>query len=74
MYVQHRLEENGKLINALLKQGAFFYVCGDAQRMSRDVQATLIRIISKERDISIAKAEGIVKNMRVQNLYQEDVW
>lgn len=74
VYVQHRLEENGKLINALLKQGAFFYVCGDAQRMSRDVQATLIRIISKERDISIAKAEGIVKNMRVQNLYQEDVW
>lgn len=74
VYVQHRLEENGALVNALLKQGAFFYVCGDAMRMARDVQASLVRIISKERGISAAKAEDIVKNMRTQNLYQEDVW
>lgn len=74
VYVQHRLEENCKLINTLIKQGAFFYVCGDAQRMARDVQATLVRIIAKERDISLSKGEEIVKNMKVQNLYQEDVW
>lgn len=74
VYVQHRLEENGKLVNALLKQGAFFYVCGDAMRMARDVQASLINIISKERGVTVKKAGEIVKNMRTQNLYQEDVW
>lgn len=74
VYVQHRLEENAKLVNTLLKQGAFFYVCGDAMRMARDVQTTLIKIISQERGISLIKAEEIVKNMRTQNLYQEDVW
>ncbi|VVT46879.1 uncharacterized protein SAPINGB_P001433 [Magnusiomyces paraingens] len=74
VYVQHRLEEQSALVNALLKQGAFFYVCGDATRMARDVQAALVRIISKERNISKTKAEEIVKNMRTQNLYQEDVW
>lgn len=74
VYVQHRLKENAKLVNKLLKNGAFFYVCGDAQRMARDVQSTLIDIISEQRGISRSKAEDVVKNMRTQNLYQEDVW
>ncbi|KAF5092710.1 hypothetical protein D0Z03_002732 [Geotrichum reessii] len=74
VYVQHRLLENAKLVNKLLKNGAFFYVCGDAQRMARDVQSTLIDIISEQRGISRSKAEDVVKNMRTQNLYQEDVW
>uniref|UniRef100_A0A060T7I0 NADPH--cytochrome P450 reductase n=1 Tax=Blastobotrys adeninivorans TaxID=409370 RepID=A0A060T7I0_BLAAD len=74
VYVQHRLQENAKLINDLLKKGAFFYVCGDAMRMARDVQGTLARIISEQRDIPLEKAEDIVKNMKTQNIYQEDVW
>ena len=74
VYVQHRLKEHSKLVNKLLKNGAFFYVCGDAQRMARDVQSTLVDIISEERSISRSKAEDVVKNMRTQNLYQEDVW
>ncbi|CAN6660840.1 NADPH--cytochrome P450 reductase [Trichomonascus vanleenenianus] len=74
VYVQHRMEDNAKLIDSLLKQGAFFYVCGDAQRMARDVQATLTRIISTQRDLPLEKAERIVKNMKTQNIYQEDVW
>lgn len=74
VYVQHRLRENAELINSLLKNGAFFYVCGDAMRMARDVQSTLIDIISEKRGIPRTKAEDVVKNMRTQNLYQEDVW
>lgn len=74
VYVQHRLKEHAKLVNKLLKSGAFFYVCGDAQRMARDVQSTLTDIISEQRSISRSKAEDVVKNMRTQNLYQEDVW
>lgn len=74
VYVQHRLRENAELVNAFLKNGAFFYVCGDAMRMARDVQTTLIDIISEQRGIPRNKAEDVVKNMRTQNLYQEDVW
>lgn len=74
VYVQHKLRENAELVNKLLKAGAFFYVCGDAQRMARDVQTTLVDIISEQRGISKQKAEDVVKNMKTQNLYQEDVW
>lgn len=74
VYVQHRLKERSKEINALLDQKAFFYVCGDAANMAREVNATLAQILADERGISKSKAEEIVKQMRASNQYQEDVW
>ncbi|KAJ4300316.1 hypothetical protein N0V88_002989 [Collariella sp. IMI 366227] len=74
VYVQHRLKERAKEINELLQQKAYFYVCGDAANMAREVNSVLGQIISIERDIPEAKAEEIVKRMRSANQYQEDVW
>ncbi|ODQ63235.1 NADPH-cytochrome P450 reductase [Nadsonia fulvescens var. elongata DSM 6958] len=74
VYVQHRLYEKAAEINQLLRDGASFYVCGDASRMARDVQNTLVKIISEQRGIDITKAEAVVQNMKIQNNYQEDVW
>lgn len=73
-YVQDRMRENSKLVNELLLKGAYFYVCGDASRMAREVQTTLAEIISKERGIDFDEAERIVKKMKSRNLLQEDVW
>ncbi|KAF8421231.1 hypothetical protein EV426DRAFT_551551 [Tirmania nivea] len=74
VYVQHRLEEHAKEINQLLQQGAYFYVCGDAANMAREVNLVLGKIIAKERSLMVAQGEEIVKRMRNSNLYQEDVW
>ncbi|KAK1759390.1 hypothetical protein QBC47DRAFT_104774 [Echria macrotheca] len=74
VYVQHRLKERSKEINELLEKKAYFYVCGDAANMAREVNTVLAQIISEERGIPEAKAEEIVKNMRASNQYQEDVW
>jgi hypothetical protein len=68
--VQHRLKERAKEINELLGQKAFFYVCGDAANMAREVNAVLAQIIASERGIPEAKAEEIVKQMRSSNQYQ----
>ena len=70
VYVQHRLEELAQEVNQLLEQGAYFYVCGDAANMAREVNIVLGKIISKERDLTPAQGEDIVKRMRVSNLYQ----
>ena len=73
--MQHRLAENGKLINDLLQnQKANFYVCGDAANMAREVNVQLCKIISDERGVSLEKAEDVVKGMRASGQYQEDVW
>ncbi|KAG5361248.1 NADPH--cytochrome P450 reductase [Yarrowia sp. C11] len=74
VYVQHRMQEHAKQINDLMQQGAYFYVCGDASRMAREVQATLAKILSDERGIPLSSAEQLVKSLKVQNVYQEDVW
>lgn len=74
VYVQHLLKQQGKEINELLEKKAYFYVCGDAANMAREVNTVLAQIISEHRGVSEAKAEEIVKNMRAANQYQEDVW
>ncbi|KAF2143712.1 uncharacterized protein K452DRAFT_285746 [Aplosporella prunicola CBS 121167] len=74
VYVQHKLEENAEVIDKLLQQKAFFYVCGDAANMAREVNSLLIRIIAQQRGVPETKAEEIVKKMRASNQYQEDVW
>lgn len=70
VYVQHRLKERAKEINELLAQKAYFYVCGDAANMAREVNTVLAQILSGERGIPEAKAEEIVKQMRAANQYQ----
>ena len=75
VYVQQRLEENATLVNRLLQEKkANFYVCGDAANMAREVSATLAKIVSEQRGISLAQGEDVVKTMRSTNQYQEDVW
>ncbi|EGW35461.1 NADPH--cytochrome P450 reductase [Spathaspora passalidarum NRRL Y-27907] len=74
VYVQHKLLENSAKINQMLLDGAMIYVCGDAAHMARDVQAAFAKIISDERDISVEKAGVLIRSLKVQNRYQEDVW
>ncbi|KAI9053014.1 hypothetical protein LZ554_003284 [Drepanopeziza brunnea f. sp. 'monogermtubi'] len=74
VYVQHRLQEHAKEVNELLLQKAYFYVCGDAANMAREVNTNLAKIIAEQRGVPEKKAEEIVKGMRSANQYQEDVW
>lgn len=74
VYVQDKIMENSKKIAQLIKDGAFIYVCGDASRMARDVQKSIATIIANDRDIPLERASDIVRSLKTQNRYQEDVW
>jgi NADPH-ferrihemoprotein reductase len=74
VYVQNRLREHAAEVNTLLAQRGNFYVCGDAANMAREVSIVLGQIIAEQREISIEKAEEVVKGMRSSGQYQEDVW
>ena len=43
VYVQHRLWERRARSDRMARDGAYFYVCGDAKAMAKDVRATLVR-------------------------------
>lgn len=76
LYVQHRMAENARELWAWLQDGAYFYVCGDAKRMAKDVHQTLISIAEKEGGRSPeAAAEYVnVTLMKTERRYLRDVY
>ncbi|KAI1030063.1 hypothetical protein LB504_010362 [Fusarium proliferatum] len=73
-YVQHRLKEAATEVYQLLEQDGHIYVCGDAARMAKDVGYTLAEIIAQGRGVGLTEAKAVLKDMRAENRYQEDVW
>ena len=49
IYVQHRMLEAAAELWRWLEEGAHFYVCGDASRMAKDVDAALAPVIAARR-------------------------
>jgi sulfite reductase (NADPH) flavoprotein alpha-component len=74
IYVQHRMWENGEEIFNWLESGAMFYVCGDAKRMARDVEAILLQIIEQFGNRDEAGAKAYLKELRTNKRYLRDVY
>lgn len=72
--MQHKMKEHADEINSILENKGYFYVCGDAANMAREVNTIVSKIISEGRKVPESKGEEIVKSMRSANTYQEDVW
>jgi sulfite reductase (NADPH) flavoprotein alpha-component len=74
VYVQHRMLENASDLWAWLEGGAYFYVCGDATRMARDVDEALHRIISEQGNFRPEAAKAYVAGLKRAKRYQRDVY
>jgi len=74
IYVQDRMQESAAELWAWLKNGAAFYVCGDAKRMAKDVDSALHDIIVHQGGMDAAQAADYVKAMKKEKRYQRDVY
>ncbi len=74
VYVQHRMREHAAELWAWLEDGAHFYVCGDAKRMAKDVDATLHDIAQTAGGKSAAGAKAFVDELKKTKRYQRDVY
>ena len=74
IYVQDRLRENAAELWQWLQNGACFYVCGDAKRMAKDVDAALQQIAMEQGGLSAEQAAEYFKEMKKQKRYQRDVY
>lgn len=74
VYVQDKLRKNSKEVFDWLEAGAHFYVCGDANRMAKDVHNALIDIITENTGKSNEEADQYLKDLRSANRYQKDVY
>ncbi|MEO0781057.1 MAG: sulfite reductase subunit alpha [Pseudomonadota bacterium] len=74
IYVQHRMIENGKDLFSALEDGGHFYVCGDATRMAKDVDAALHKIIAEHGGLSDDGAVAYVNELKREKRYVRDVY
>jgi sulfite reductase (NADPH) flavoprotein alpha-component len=74
IYVQDRMREHARELWDWLKAGAYFYVCGDAKRMAKDVDVALQDVVAQGGGLDAAAAAEYVKQMRKDKRYQRDVY
>jgi sulfite reductase (NADPH) flavoprotein alpha-component len=74
IYVQDRMRDVGRDLWAWLADGAHIYVCGDAKRMAKDVEAALIEVVATFGLRSTNEAIGFVAEMKKSGRYQQDVY
>lgn len=73
-YVQDRMREVGAEIWQWLAEGAHFYVCGDAKRMAKDVEAALVEIVARHGLRTTDEAVSFVGSLKKSGRYQADVY
>ena len=74
IYVQHRMLENAAELWSWLENGAHFYVCGDAGRMAKDVDAALHRIAETAGGLGAEEAAAFIQKLKSDKRYQRDVY
>ena len=74
IYVQDRMRENGAEIFKWLEAGGYFFVCGDASRMAKDVDTALHEVIAQHGNLSADQAAQYVKDLAKSNRYERDVY
>jgi sulfite reductase (NADPH) flavoprotein alpha-component len=74
VYVQDRMQEQAAELFRWLERGAYFYVCGDATRMAKDVETALLDVIAKGSHGTLDHAAEYLAEMKKQKRYQRDVY
>jgi len=74
VYVQHRMMENAAELWRWIEAGGYFYVCGDASRMAKDVDDALHRIVETAGGKSKEEAAAYVEDLKKSKRYRKDVY
>lgn len=74
VYVQHRILAAGRDVWSWLNDGAYLYLCGDAERMAPDVDSALQAVVAEHGAMSKEASAEYMANLRTQKRYRRDVY
>lgn len=75
VYVTHKIRERGSMIvDLLLDQNAYIYICGDGNKMAKDVHIAIIEAIVACRGLTETQGEDAVKDMKLRRRFVLDIW
>lgn len=74
IYVQHRMLESSKELFDWIENGAYVYVCGDANYMARDVDKALYNLIQKSGNLNDDKTNEYMNDLKREKRYLRDIY
>ena len=74
VYVQDKLRQQGAELWRWINDGAHIYVCGDANRMAKDVEQALLEVIAEFGGMDIEAADEFLSELRIERRYQRDIY
>ncbi len=74
IYVQNRMIENGAELFTWIEQGGYFFVCGDAYKMAKDVDQALHEVIATHGKLSQQQTVDYVNQLKKDKRYVRDVY
>ncbi|CNC38613.1 sulfite reductase subunit alpha [Yersinia frederiksenii] len=74
IYVQDKLREQSAELWSWIQQGAHIYVCGDANRMAKDVEQVLLDVVALHGAMDAEQADEYLSELRLARRYQRDVY
>ncbi|MEM7027643.1 MAG: hypothetical protein AAF410_05410 [Pseudomonadota bacterium] len=74
IYVQDHMRENGAELFNWLEKGAYFYVCGDAFYMAKDVDKALYDVIAEHGKLDEKQTADYVAKLKKDKRYVRDVY
>jgi sulfite reductase (NADPH) flavoprotein alpha-component len=74
VYVQDKLRLKAEEIWTWLQQGAYLYICGDGNKMAKDVHQALLDIAQQQAGLNAEQAEQYFDDLRQAKRYQKDVY
>lgn len=74
-YVQHRLQEDSKLIwDLVYHSSALFMVAGNAKQMPDEVVAVLKRCATEQLQLTEDEADAYIKKLELSRRLQMETW
>ena len=74
VYVQDKIRAKGAEVWRWIEEGAHIYVCGDANRMAKDVEQALLEVVAEFGAMDIESADEFLSELRIERRYQRDVY
>lgn len=74
VYVQDKIRAKGAEVWRWIEQGAHIYVCGDANRMAKDVEQALLDVVAEHGGMDVDTADEFLSELRIARRYQRDVY
>ncbi|MEN5018152.1 NADPH-dependent assimilatory sulfite reductase flavoprotein subunit [Erwinia sp. Eh17-17] len=74
VYVQDKIRARGAELWRWIEEGAHIYVCGDANRMAKDVEQALLEVVAEFGAMDTESADEFLSELRIERRYQRDVY